>query len=159
MTSVRCAPPYPRNGSELGVFTGTPETDQAVDASGAFHFDDVTAGEITIPCVTNASVGIRLGTIPANSNAQLDVFVVTPKSGGGDIGTLELGTRAMSSVSSSAAKSGLQKGDIVTAIDGDSVELLDGRTVRNAISTHAVGSSITLTVQRGNATLTLSITL
>jgi hypothetical protein len=156
--SARCFPPYPRNGDELGQFNVTPEIQVAVDATGAFHFDDATAGEISIACMTNTTWGARFATLPPGSNGQADVFIVLPKSGGGDIGTLRP-SRAMFAVSAAAAKAGLQKDDVVIALDGDSTELLDGGTVRNAVSTHPIGSTISLTVRRSNATLTLQITL
>jgi len=88
----------------------------------------------------------------------VNIFIVYPKSGGGDVGPIKV-QRQMYAVSPAAAKAGLQPGDVVMALDGGSVEQLDGQTIRNAISNHPVGSSITLTVQRGNATLTLPITL
>ncbi|CAN5616454.1 hypothetical protein BH11MYX1_BH11MYX1_47140 [soil metagenome] len=159
VASARCSSPFPRNGDDLGVFMPTPETERAVDASGAFHFDDVTAGEISIPCDAGATYGIRNGTVAPGTNAQLDVFVVTPKTGGGDIGAISWGTRAMATVLPNGAKAGLQVNDEITALDGRSVELLDSRTVHNAISTHAVGSTLSVTVRRGAMIIPLEITL
>ena len=65
----------------------------------------------------------------------------------------------MTTVQPNAAKAGLQVGDVVTAIDNQLVELLDGYTVRNGISSHAVGSALSLTVRRSGMSLTLEITL
>jgi hypothetical protein len=159
VTSARCAPPLPRNGDDLGRFYRWPELDRAVDASGAFHFDNVTAGEISFPCDAGDTAAIRIATIAPDSNAQLDVFVVTAKSGGGDVGDIHWSTRAMLTVSPSGVKAGLHVGDIITALDGQSVELLDGRTVRNAVSTHAVGSTIAVTIRRDTTILPLEVTL
>ena len=158
ITNARCSPPYPRIGDELGIFNRTPDNQIAVDATGGFHFDDVTAGDVSIPCSTNATFAIRLATLAPSSNSQVDIYIVTPKSGGGDIGSIKF-QREMFKVSPAAAKAGLQAGDVVTALDGESVELLDGNTVRNAVSNHPIGSSVTVTVQRGNVTLSLPITL
>ncbi len=158
VANARCAPPLPRDGDNLGTFMRAPEIERATDVSGAFHFDDVTAGEISIPCDAAATHAIRSATIAADSHAQVDVYVVTGRSGGGDVGAID-GLRAMVSVQSNAAKAGLHVGDIVTAIDNQSVELLDGYTVRNAISTHAVGTAMSLTVRRSGLLITLEITL
>jgi len=158
VANARCAPPLPRNGDNLGVFMRAPEIERATDASGAFHFDDVTAGEVSIPCDAETTHGMRSATIAADSHAQVDVYVATGKSGGGDVGAID-GSRAMTTVQPNAAKAGLQVGDVVTAIDNQSVELLDGYTVRNAISSHAVGSALSLTVRRSGMSLTLEITL
>lgn len=62
---------------------------------------------------------------------------------------------------SPANKAGLSPGDIVMAIDGNPV---DGRfpeqlpAIQNAIASRPVGSDITLTVRRGNADQTLTVT-
>ena len=160
VANARCAPPLPlpRNGDNLGVLMRAPEIERATDASGAFHFDDVTAGEVSIPCDAETTHGIRSATIAADSYAQVDVYVATGKSGGGDVGAID-GSRAMTTVHPNAAKAGLQVGDVVTAIDNQLVELLDGYTVRNGISSHAVGSALSLTVRRSGMSLTLEITL
>jgi len=159
VSSARCSPPLPRDGDHFGAFILPPELERAVDANGAFHFDNVTAGEIHIPCDAGSTSGIRIGTIASGTNAQLDVFVVTGKTGGGDIGGIDWATRAMQTVLPNGAKSGLQVGDVITTIDNQSVEVLDGRTIANAISTHAVGSQLSVTVRRSGLIIPLEITL
>ena len=65
VANARCAPPLPRNGDNLGVFMPAPEIEQATDASSAFHFANVTAGAISIPCETATTHSIRSATLSA----------------------------------------------------------------------------------------------
>ncbi len=157
--NARCAPPLPRSGDKFGVFMRAFEIERATDAGGAFHFDDVTAGEISIPCDAGTTHATRIGTIVAGSKAQLDVFVAFPKSGGGDIGNLEWTSRTMLNVQPNAAKAGLQVGDVVIGLDNQPVELLDGGTIHAVISNHPVGSQLSIAVRRGAMVIPLEITL
>jgi serine protease Do len=56
-----------------------------------------------------------------------------------------------------AAKAGLKDGDIITAVDGQTVD--DAHDLSSIIVTHAPGDTVTLTVQRGSSTLSLTLTL
>ncbi len=56
-----------------------------------------------------------------------------------------------------AAAAGLKDGDIITAVDGQTVDA--SHDLSSLIVTHAPGDTVKLTVQRGSSTLTLSLTL
>ncbi len=56
-----------------------------------------------------------------------------------------------------AAKAGLQDGDIITAVDGHTVD--DSHDLSSLIVEYSPGETVTLTVRRGSSTLTLSLTL
>jgi putative serine protease PepD len=61
------------------------------------------------------------------------------------------------SADSPAAVAGLAEGDIITAIDG--VPLNETTNFVNTLWTHAAGDTISLSVLRDNATLTVAATL
>ncbi|HSX35576.1 MAG TPA: trypsin-like peptidase domain-containing protein [Patescibacteria group bacterium] len=56
-----------------------------------------------------------------------------------------------------AAKAGLKEGDIITALDGTTID--QNNSLSGLINKHAVGDKVTLTVNRGGKTLTLNATL
>lgn len=56
-----------------------------------------------------------------------------------------------------AAEAGVQQGDIVTAVDGDTISSADGLII--ALREHEVGDKVTLTVQRGSDVTELEVTL
>ena len=56
-----------------------------------------------------------------------------------------------------ASRAGLQNGDVVTAIDGETVESAD--ELRRLIDSKSPGDSVELTVKRGGDTKTLDVTL
>jgi serine protease Do len=58
---------------------------------------------------------------------------------------------------SPAAKAGVQAGDIITAIDGTTLD--QDHVLADIISNHSVGDTVTLTVDRGGKELTLQVTL
>jgi S1-C subfamily serine protease len=58
---------------------------------------------------------------------------------------------------SPAAQAGLQSGDVITAIDGTEIQSDSG--LAEIISQDKPGDTVTLTVQRGNQTLTIKLTL
>lgn len=55
-----------------------------------------------------------------------------------------------------AAEAGLEVGDVITAINDEAVT---ADSIRDVLSQHAVGDTVTLSVQRGDETLTLEVTL
>ena len=67
------------------------------------------------------------------------------------------GARVMSIVPGAPADGVLQEGDVITGIDGDLVELAPDLV--NRLASHAIGDTVSLTVDRGEETLDLSITL
>ncbi len=67
------------------------------------------------------------------------------------------GARVMAVVEDSPADGVLQEGDVITGIDGDLVELAPDLV--NRLASHAIGDTVSLTVDRGEETLDLSITL
>ena len=159
IAGARCTTPLPGDGFHLGPVSGSPGDDQTTDATGTSHFQDISAGQIWMLCHSTSTFGLGQAVLAANANASADVYVVTPKSGGGEIGAISIASRAMASVLPNAAKAGLAVDDVIMAVDGASVTMVDGHNVSNLISTHAVGSQVSLTVQRGDATLTLNTTL
>jgi len=56
-----------------------------------------------------------------------------------------------------AAKAGLKDGDIITAVNGQTVD--ESHDLSSLIVTHDPGDTVSLTVQRGSRTLTLDLTL
>jgi putative serine protease PepD len=74
---------------------------------------------------------------------------VTDGSGGAQVGTVSPG--------SPAASGGVQRGDLVTAIDGTAVTGADALV--GAVQAHSPGDSITLTLSRGGSTHAVHVTL
>ena len=58
---------------------------------------------------------------------------------------------------SPADKAGLKDNDIITAVNGDSVDAAHPLVER--LASHNVGDTVTLTVQRGTESLQLQVTL
>jgi len=84
------------------------------------------------------------------AHAYLGVTVGDSSSGtGAELGSVKSGTPA--------ASAGLQAGDVVTAIDGDTVTNADDLTAK--ISAHQPGDKVTLTVIRNGATKKIDVTL
>lgn len=65
----------------------------------------------------------------------------------------------MIETSGAAAKAGLQVGDAIVAVDGASVTDIDGRATTAVITQRPVGTTTALTIQRGAATRTLTVTV
>jgi S1-C subfamily serine protease len=59
--------------------------------------------------------------------------------------------------SSPASAAGIQKGDIITTMDGTSLD--PGQTVGGVLQRHNVGDTISMAIKRGNQTLTVNVTL
>jgi S1-C subfamily serine protease len=56
-----------------------------------------------------------------------------------------------------AAAAGLKDGDVITAVDGQTIDTAHDLSSRVVL--HAPGDKVTLTVQRGNESLQISVTL
>jgi putative serine protease PepD len=103
-----------------------------------------------VPSNTVKSVASTIISGGKVQHAYLGVTVGTASNGeGAAIESVKPGTPA--------AKAGLQAGDVVTAIDGQTVTNSDDLTAK--ISAHQPGDKVTLTVTRNSATKTLDVTL
>jgi putative serine protease PepD len=91
---------------------------------------DIISGE----SVQHPYLGVELGDGP---------------DGGAQVGSVKDG--------SPASSAGLQKGDVITAVDGQSVSGSDD--VVSAVQAHKVGDKLQLTVQRGGQEQTITVTL
>ncbi|HXW04931.1 MAG TPA: PDZ domain-containing protein [Vicinamibacterales bacterium] len=72
------------------------------------------------------------------------------------------GVRVTSVIGGSAARAGLEVGDIVTAIDGERLEAVqpsDGELFATLIRQYRIGSIVSLTVRRGSAERVIPVTL
>src|SRR5579864_5346634 len=83
-------------------------------------------------------------------HAYLGITIGTPSSGSGAEVT-------QVKASSPAAAGGLKTGDLITAIDGDSIASADDLTAK--VNTYKPGDKVTVTVNRGGSSKKLTITL
>jgi putative serine protease PepD len=99
-------------------------------------------------------VKITADQILRTGQARYPVIGATVNTGGdSDAGAKILGVKS----SSPAAKAGLRKGDLVTAVAGEPVA--DGIALIVAIRAHQPGETVPFTVQRGGSSMSLKITL
>jgi putative serine protease PepD len=87
----------------------------------------------------------------ASGKAQHALLGVTPTNAANGVGiaSVETGT--------GAAAAGLKAGDVITAVGGKAIA--SPSALRSIIAAHAPGDSLTLSVRRGGATLSLHVTL
>jgi putative serine protease PepD len=109
----------------------------------------------------NAGIGFAVPINAAKSVAQtliaggtvqhayLGVFIGDAPNGGAEISSVKQGTPA--------AKAGLKKGDVITAVNGKALENADALTA--AVTSRSPGQKLTLTVHRGSSTRQITITL
>ena len=68
-----------------------------------------------------------------------------------------IGGRDRVAVRRGAAKAGVQSGDLITAVDGESVT--SSQQLRAVIAARKPGDTVTLTIRRSGGTKTLQVTL
>jgi putative serine protease PepD len=103
-----------------------------------------------IPSNTVKSVVDQLMKSGKVSHAYLGVSTQDSTNGGG-------ATVAGLASGGPAASSGLQQGDVITAISGKSVA--DSEALSSIVDTHKVGDTVQLTVKRSGSTKTISVKL
>ncbi|MCL2882922.1 MAG: trypsin-like peptidase domain-containing protein, partial [Coriobacteriia bacterium] len=95
--------------------------------------------------VEHAFLGVSLSDVSSSSSSQLST-------------SSDTGALVQSVVSGSPAETaGIQTGDIITKIDGTSIDSATSAII--AVRGHLVGDAITIEVQRGDQTITLNATL
>lgn len=95
--------------------------------------------------VTHAYIGLSMQTVNAQ-NARSNGLSVNQ------------GTYVAEVVSGSPAdEAGIEKGDIIVAMDGEEITSADGMVL--AVRSHDIGDTVTVTVVRGNETKDLTVTL
>lgn len=102
-----------------------------------------------VPSNTVASIAAQLIATGKAQHALLGVSVSTASTGGVTVGRVSAG--------SGAASAGLKAGDVITAVDGTTVATAE--KLRAIIAGHKPGDSVTLTIQRGGSSKTLTATL
>jgi putative serine protease PepD len=103
-----------------------------------------------VPSNTVASIVTQLISTGKAQHALLGVSVQTATSGSGvTVGQVSAG--------SAAASAGVKAGDVITAVDGANVAT--AQKLRAIIAGHKPGDSVTLTIQRGGSSKTLTATL
>jgi putative serine protease PepD len=95
---------------------------------------------------TSAATLIAGGTV---QHAYMGVRILDTAGGGAKIGRIVAG--------SPAEKAGLKVGDVITTYNGKSV--LDADAITADVTQSRVGEKVTLTIRRGGATKTLTVTL
>ena len=95
--------------------------------------------------VTHAYIGLSMQTV----NAQVATANNLPVSQGAYVVAVSDG--------SPAANAGIQKGDIITAVDGDEITSADGMIL--AVRSHNSGDTIAVTLNRGGQEQTVNVTL
>lgn len=107
---------------------------------------------IPINYAKNIADQIIAGKTPVHP--YLGVTLTSASSGSGDAAGASV---VAVDESGPAAEAGIQKGDVITAIDGDTVSSADGLII--ALREHAVGDDVKLTVTRDGKEQELSVTL
>lgn len=139
-----------------------------VDSSGALVGITSSIASLSSNSSSGQSGNIGIGFAIPSSQAR---SVVEQLINNGTVKHPQLGIRASDGTSgtqlgakveeitqgSAAANAGLQKGDLVTAIDGTSV--VSSESLVAQVRSHEVGKEVTLTVLRGDETLELKATL
>jgi putative serine protease PepD len=102
-----------------------------------------------VPSNTVTSIVTQLIATGKAQHALLGVSVTTTASGAVTVGQVSSG--------SAADSAGVKAGDVITAVDGTSVPTAE--KLRAIIASHKPGDKITLTIQRGGVSKTLTATL
>jgi putative serine protease PepD len=126
------------SGNVIGV-TAQIESDSGDNAGVGFAIPSNTVKSIASQIVGGQQV----------KHAYLGVSIGDAASGGATVETVQSGTPA--------AKAGLRAGDVITAVDGNSVA--DSQTLTTVIGSHKPGDQVTLTYTRNGATHTTTVTL
>jgi len=159
---VRGNPPIPRQGSSWGPIYVMDDMDVVSDAAGHFTVSG-SAGDVLVACRLAGTLdGARVNafvTLQADRTTEVLLKAVKPAPAGSIDARIQMADRAIVLVEANgaAAKAGLQVGDQVIAVDGISVTDLDGMSTMQVITQRPPGSAAVLTVQRGEATRTLSV--
>jgi putative serine protease PepD len=102
-----------------------------------------------VPSNTVASIVSQLISTGKAQHALLGVSVATAASGGVTVREVSAG--------SAAASAGVKAGDVITAVDGTDVATAE--KLRAVIAGHLPGDKVSLTVERGGSSRTLTATL
>jgi len=160
IAGAMCHAPIPTVGHSFGAIYVDPEQMVVSDAGGHFTASG-PAGAVLVVCTTDGARGDAFATLPADRTTDVVIRVVRPAPAGsidahfdGAIATVET-----VDANGAAAKAGLQVGDQVIAVDGTSVTDINGYETMQVITQRPPGTAATLTVVRGDATLTLKVTV
>ena len=127
------------NGNVIGV-TSQIESESGGNDGVGFAVSSNTVKKIANALIANGSVDhAYLGVATDSSTSPVGAAITTVRTG------------------TPAAEAGLAAGDVVTAVDGETVSSADD--LRELVDAHDPGDSVELTVKRNGATKTLQVTL
>ncbi|HKR82166.1 MAG TPA: trypsin-like peptidase domain-containing protein [Candidatus Saccharimonadales bacterium] len=143
------------NGEVIGINTATAATAQSIGFS--IPINDVSGlikGVQTTGKLQQPYLGVAYLSLTDDIAKQLNLkvtrgaYVAPPRISGSSQAIIP---------GSPAEKAGLKEGDIITAVDGKSID--QNNSLTSLLGKHAVGDKVSLSVLRGNDTITLQATL
>ena len=152
---------------QQGLTNWDPRTAPTSDERGRVLIDPAPAGNVTVACAmphwkrSHPAVDVNLANGSRASVTLLSVELASelPSTIGADFDWHRTAPRIASvAANSPAAKAGLLPGDLVTAVDGTSVETLNGPGVLFLIDGRAPGTEVTITIQRAGTKKTVTAT-
>jgi len=160
IAGATCDAPMPRDGNNVGTIYITPDMDVTSDGAGHFTVSG-SAGDILIACHADGIMGNAFVTVPPDRTTEVTVKLVRPAAAGSIDAYLGMLGRKFELIEANgaAAKAGLLIDDQVIAVDGAAVTDLDSPSTMRVITQRPVGTTALLTIQRGAATRTVSVTV
>jgi RNA polymerase sigma-70 factor (ECF subfamily) len=141
-----------------GITNWDARTAPRSDGQGRVVLDPAPAGPITVSCLmpsrekssASADVVLASGSRAAVQLLSAELLIDYPSTTGIDFDWRVTAPRiAALRPEGAAAKAGLLVGDLVVAVDGVSMDGLNGEGVQNIIDSRPAGAEVSLTVMRG----------
>jgi hypothetical protein len=159
-----------RAAAEAGITNWHPATSPRSDAQGHATFSPAPAGDVFVQCYDPGRVwsdGAASATLPPGGTVSVEIPVVKSTLGtnvgnvgnvGVDFAPQQLGARvAAVEPGSPAAGANIVVGDVFVAIDGAPVAGLTPYGVSLLIMNHPIGGSVSVGVQHGTDTRTVTL--
>jgi hypothetical protein len=153
---------------QLGVTNWMLATASVSDTSGHVSLDPAPAGSVDVDCIMSSDRWSRptahIGLAPGRHESVRLYSVALTTDSPGSVGLVFDGMDTSPrigavSAGSSAATAGFGVGDLVVAVNGVSVQGLNGDGVHNLIISSPAGSDVSITIARGSTQRTLHVSV